>query len=35
MTRVDAFKRAVDTVVFGILGFGLALCTAYGVGVVV
>jgi hypothetical protein len=33
MTRVDAFKRAVDTVVFGILGFGLALCAAYAVGV--
>ncbi len=33
MSRVDAFKRLVDTVVFGLLGFGLAVSLAYGVGV--
>ena len=35
MTVVRLFKRAVETVVFGFLGFALVVCAAYGLEVVV
>ena len=35
MTAVAWFKRAVDTLVFGFLGFALVVCAAYGLEVVV
>ena len=35
MTAVAWFKRAVETVVFGFLGFALAVCAAYALEVVV
>ena len=34
MTAVSWFKRAVETVAFGFLGFALVVCAAYAVGVV-
>ena len=35
MTVVRLFKRAVETAVFGFLGFALVVCAAYGLEVVV
>ena len=35
MTAVAWFKRAVDTLVFGFLGFAFVVCAAYGLEVLV
>ena len=35
MTVVRLFKRAVEMVVFGFLGFALVVCVAYGLEVLI